>query len=333
MADFFGINQNSPGNPLSNRNYIVDGNFESWIGSGIIGSGTGVKSAATMYNFVSGISGTVQVNQGFFSGGEPVGMTSPVKYVANHNQTVASTGTIAANTSCYMSTNIEDAHTLHGRSATFSCWLQLAAGSSPVTIPLVIARQTFGTGGSPSVQINADTPVNWVVTTTMQRFSVRIDLPSVSGKTFGTNNDSLLQVGFWMPPGVVFSLYTAQWQAENCPPGAPPQGLPTPFEYRGQQAELARVQRYYETGVEPYSYANNLSGITSAYGDVVFAVQKRSSPAMTLTSWKYYSLATDVAFTPSVATSYLQKFSFQGSGLTNWTGWDGAGIWAADARL
>jgi hypothetical protein len=128
--------------------------------------------------------------------------------------------------------------------------------------------------------------VNWNVTSTPKRFSVRFDLASVANQTIGTDGNSLLQLILVFPTGQTFTLNMAQWQLEACPPGAPPQGLPTPFEYRGQQAELARVQRYYQgqTILRLWGYA----GAGQAVGaTTTFATRMRAPPGFTYGSVNY----------------------------------------------
>src|SRR5690606_33394960 len=65
--------------------------------------------------------------------------------------------------------------------------------------------QNFGTGGSPStgVQVSAQ---NASLTTSWQRFDLTFDIPSISGKTLGTNNDDLLLLVFFMPLNVVMTI-------------------------------------------------------------------------------------------------------------------------------
>lgn len=110
---------------------------------------------------------------------------------------------------------------------------------------------------------------------------------------------------------------------------------PTPFENRPLAVELALCQRYYETGNQPYLYMNfGATGLTTAYGDVRYAVTKRAAPTtVTASSWQYYSSGTGTAFTPTLANTVTDRFTFQGSALTNWNGWAGTGTWKADAEL
>jgi hypothetical protein len=297
MGDFFGANQNGPGNPLSNRNYVVDGNFDSWVStSSAPGSGIVTNSAATMYYLNPSAGGTVVASQQNFPPGSPlIGMTSPAKYYLRHAQTVGST-----TFNPVISHRIESAATLEGRSATFSCWLRAAA---PLTITSIGYAQSFGTGGSPSTGASGSFTVAWNVTTSWQRFSVRLDISSIAGMVLGTNNNDSLNIQLLLPAATVFTLDTAQWQLEQTSARAPAAGIPTTFEYRGQQAEAARVQRYYQTFGQLFAAGYGIGG-NSIYNHIALPVTMRAAPAATLTSLQNSNANT--AISDSAGTNYFR---------------------------
>jgi hypothetical protein len=282
--------------PLSNRNYIVDGNFDQWINTSVsISSGANTLSAATMFIGVCGTGGAATINRAVLTGSnDPLGMTSPISNLLTFAQTTASTGSNSA-----ILQRVESVKSLHGRSATFSCWLWCASGT--VTIPGINYSQFFGTGGSPSSTVGGSFLVNWTVTTTPQKFSARIDIPSIAGTTLGTNNNDYLQIGVLFPLNQTFTVNTAQWQLEQCSPQAPAAGAPTQFEYRGQQAELARVQRYYETG------SLLIQGPVAGYlaVPIPFKVTHRGAPAMSGT-FGYSSANTGALVSTDGTGGYVQ---------------------------
>lgn len=112
-------------------------------------------------------------------------------------------------------------------------------------------------------------------------------------------------------------------------------GGPSTFELRSISQELEMCQRYYETGASPYFYASSIpAGGTQAYGEVKYAVTKRGAPtAVTASGWQYFSGGAGTAFTPAISATQIDRFTFQGTGLTNWNGWNGVGTWAANAEL
>jgi hypothetical protein len=242
LIGLFGGNQSAQGLPLSNRNYLVDGNFDLWNANSAAVTASNAYGPSIMYRSGCGTAGAATAAIGTFTGTEPAGMSSPAVNYYSHTQSTASTGTVALRTAPAIMQYVENALTLQGRVATFSCWLWCASGTQ--TISNIIMAQQFGSGGSAAVVL--DTAVNWTVTTTPQRFSVSVALPSVAGKTFGTSH--YLQVGLYLPSGAPYTINTAQWQFEQSSPQCGPAGAPTAFEYRGQQAEWARAQRYW------YSY-------------------------------------------------------------------------------
>lgn len=266
---------------LSNRNYIVDGNFENWINTtwspGVSGYG---NSAAIMYYVFAGTSGTATWTQnGFNVGQEPVGMTSPTITYLKHNQTVA---TPTGNSAGYIVQRIEGVRTLANHSATFSCWLWTDSGS--ITISTIVVGQIFGTGGTPSPSVYTTKTVNWVITTTPTRFSVRMDIPNIAGMTIGSNGNAYIQVGFYLPINSIYAVNTTQWQLEQSSPTSSLDingngGSPTPFEYRGQQAELARVQRFYEVLTAFNMVSNGSTSFGGAWVPAFYHVQKRAMPA------------------------------------------------------
>jgi hypothetical protein len=318
LADIFGGNQSGYGIPFSNRNYMIDGNFESWINTSVsVTGGANTASAATVFTGISGTGGAATISrQAWTLGAVPIGMTTP-SYYYQHAQTTAGTGTPA------IDQHIESVQTLAGRSATFSCWLWCASGT--VVNPTVQFAQNFGTGGSPSATVTNQIATGWTITTTPTRFSIRLDFPSITGKTLGTNGNDMVDFAVIFPNGT-FTVNTAQWQLEQTSPQAPSTGLPTAFEYRGPQAELARVQRYYDTGARNVQlYGSQGWAFTE---DMPFKVTMRSTPAV--------NLGTTSGTNITLSTSNAAANHFEITKIYTSTGVGAAGVsttWTADARL
>lgn len=321
--------------PLSNRNYIIDGNFDFWLNSSSSthGASASYSNASPMYIVGAGVGGTSTLSlSSVVPGGEPLGMTTPVYSLATITQTVAGGGTAAASTAPLMVQNIEGVRTLAGRSATFSVWLQ---SSVPLTISTIRVLQGFGTGGSPSASVVADKTVNWVVngSSTLQRFSVRLDIPSISGKTMGTTSNNLLQIGLWLPTGITYTLFTGQWQLEQSSPYSSSDlngsgGAPTAYEYRGTQAEFARFQRYYQNvsiDFETYAASGN-----NVIGSVMLPVWMRTVPSASLLT--AYSIG-GVGAAPTVFGLATNKFSLSQSCASSGQTFFVGGTHVLDARL
>jgi hypothetical protein len=91
--------------------------------------------------------------------------------------------------------------------------------------------------------------VAWSVTTTEQKFSDTIAIPSISGKTLGTSGTDYLRIDLLMATGSTFTLKYSQLQIDPSPAGFNATnigtgGVPKAFRYRGLPGERSRVNRY-----------------------------------------------------------------------------------------
>jgi hypothetical protein len=111
----------------------------------------------------------------------------------------------------------------------------------------IIIQQNFGSGGSTSTE-----PLNttFATTTAWTRFTFEVALPSISGKTVGTNSFLSFRVGQENTDGCVLDLWGVQVEAGS---------IATPFQTATGtiQGELAACQRYY------YRFSN--AGVTPSY--------------------------------------------------------------------
>ncbi|AQG98662.1 hypothetical protein A9R05_07545 [Burkholderia sp. KK1] len=265
--------------PYALRNRIIDGNFFFWDTGNSFSFTNSGGYTADMWTCNSGSgTGACTITKGTFSpGAEPAGMVTPALNYLSFAQTVG-----ASSGNPFIVHKIESVSTMEGRSATLSLWLWTASGT--VNVTSLNATQNFGSGGSTSVVTNFS--VNWTVTTTPQKFSVRFDVPSISGKTVGAGDYLGIVLAF---PGVsTFSINTAQWQFEDCPAGAPAAGLPTPFEIRPIPLEQQLLSRY-------------LQGIPNASG-VAFASGTVTSTTAAFASYPIYPMRATPAITTVTAS-------------------------------
>lgn len=83
-----------------------------------------------------------------------------------------------------------------GEDISFQVWARSSSSASLVAN----IRQHFGTGGSPTPDDDIVTNIlNVSLTGTWTKYTGTISVPSVSGKSVGTNNDSLTQLEFALP--------------------------------------------------------------------------------------------------------------------------------------
>lgn len=258
------------------RNKLINGNFDIWQ-RGTSQTAAGYFSADRWNNSHVGSSKTV--SRQAFSVGQNVVSGNPTFFM----RTVVTSVTGSTNY-VVASQRIEDVTLFSGSQLTVTFWAKADANRNIATEHY----QSFGTGGSPSADVTGISPQTFALTTSWQKFSYVINVPSVSGKTLGTNNDDYFQLMFWFDGGSSFNSRNNSLGQQSGTfdiarvsiVDGDATGENDPFSFRHYQQELALCQRYYEQGF----------GYLGGYGDVAgrncyvwinFAVQKRTVPALT----------------------------------------------------
>ena len=170
---------------LPSRNYIINGSFDFWQrGTSFAAQPYGAYGADRWRVYFDGTGARTVSRQAFTAGSAPDASVE-YSYFYRCQQTTAGTGatynTIAAQP-------IENVRTLAGKTVTVSFWAKSNAARN-FTWYLV---QGFGTGGTPSATVYTQGPSTIPVTTSWARYSATVTLPSISGKTLGTNSDHAL---------------------------------------------------------------------------------------------------------------------------------------------
>jgi hypothetical protein len=175
--------------------------------------------------------------------------------------------TTVGNDLCRIENLIEDVRTFAGQTITLSFW---AKGTNPTTAGnlAVNFNQTFGTGGSPSSSVTG-TQQTFVLTANWTRYSFSFAIPSISGKTLGTNNDSTLQ--FWFGQGT--SVSADSWTLDLWGVQAEVGEFATPFQTAtgNRTLELQACQRFYVRFGYTTSLYSAFPGAGSAYATTGFA--------------------------------------------------------------
>jgi hypothetical protein len=179
---------------------------------------------------------------------------------------------------------IESVRTLAGATATISFWAKAGSGTPQIGIEL---GQNFGAGGSSFVSI----PVAAVtISTSWARYSATIAVPSISGKTIGTDNSDNLDLYLWVSAGsdnatrassIGIQNNTFQIWGVQVEQGS----VATAFQTAtGTLAgELAACQRYYvKFGLGLYSiYGIGFAASTTRTDHLfVFPVEMRVAPTL-----------------------------------------------------
>jgi hypothetical protein len=302
------------------KNKIINGDFSVNQRAFTTSTTTGV------FNFdrwlVNHSDGTSTLSaESFTAGAAPV-----AGYEAKNYIRIVTTGQTTTGAFTRYDQRIENVRTFAGQTVTVSFWAQAGTGTPSISVEL---QQNFGSGGSPSSVVNGiiASPAKQAISTSWARYSYTISVPSISGKTIGTSENSYLQLGLFVSAGSNFNARTGslgiQSNTFNIWGVQVEYGSKaTPFQLAGggdPQSELAMCQRYYyrQTGPAAYSVFGLGSAYTTAgiYSHTIFPVTMRVQP----TSIEYANLSfSDGAVTVTLTSISLDPFvSGRGMGVIN----------------
>ena len=298
------------------KNYIINGNYDIWQ------RGTSFTSSgyhADRWNTTVSGTGTTTISRQAFALGQTDVPNEP-KYYA---RIAKSSGVSGATGGDVMVQRIESVRTLAGQTGTLSFY---AKASESTTIDFFL-KQHFGTGGSPSADLD-HTPSGVSVTTSWQKFTVTQAFTSISGKTIGSNNDDYLEIIMRINNGSNASVDFAQIQLEKG-------SVATDFEIRPIGEELSLCQRYfYKTFVQSQAPAQNISpgrtvvltytGAGSGATSFFFPQVMRATPTMTFynpysanSNFRQWNSSNDYApSTVEVDEAQIRTFYFNGVNIT-----------------
>jgi len=179
---------------VAGKNKIINGDFGVWQrGTTFTNPANLSFFADRFYLDVGGASGgtTTWSQQAFDYGSSPAADKLPIlgyssTYFARYNMSSVSTGQSYNNPFNY---KIEDVRTFAGQTVTFSCWVKSDSSRSFA----IQVFQNFGSGGSSNAYVGASSTLT--ATTSWQRFTFTIAIPSISGKTIGTGSSLWIILG------------------------------------------------------------------------------------------------------------------------------------------
>ncbi len=267
------------------KNLLINGCFRVWQ--------RGTSQTTTLYGssdrWAHGHSGSTKtVSRQSFTLGQTDVPGEPEYYW----RTVVTSSAGAANY-VYTEQPIESVRTAAGRTVTISFWAK-ADASRNITTEFY---QYFGAGGSPSAVVTEIGVQKHALTTSWQKFTKTVSIPSISGKTLGTDGRDKLAVGFWFDAGSdwnsrsdslgqqsgTFDIALVQVEYGN---------HATDFEQRDFGTELALCQRYfcksYNDPMDPgtASEIGQVGGRANTQGwfgcTAAFPVAMRATPTVTL---------------------------------------------------
>lgn len=286
------------------KNHIINGNFDIWQ--------RGTSQTTSDYGSDDR---WVNANVGSTKTHSRVACTDTERALFNASAFSRTVVTSVAGAGNYVikDQRIEDVTKLAGKTVTLSFWAK-ADSNKNIAVEF---QQSFGSGGTPSTDLYGIGSQLVSLTTTWQEKTITVTLPSIVGKTLGTDgvHTSRTVLSFWLDAGSNYNSRAAnlgqqsgtfdiaQVQLEEG-------SVATPFEHRPVGLELSLCQRYYEMVISfvlPLPVA--AQGATDRNSGAFFYKElKRSLPSVVSSSWQYEGHHND---TPTIlATLEVCRFEY-----------------------
>ena len=265
---------------VAGKNKIINGDFGIWQrGTTFTNPAAGIYTADrwVLSTDANPTSHTIS-QQAFTAGSAPVAGYESAYFLRSAITTVGS------NTVLEIQQRIEDVRTFANQNVTLSFWAKADSARSSI----VYLYQNFGSGGSSGVYVATPT-INY--TTSWQRFTFNFSVPSISGKTIGSNNSLYVVIRQASASGSTLDIWGVQLEAGS---------VATPFTTATGtlSGELAACQRYYRTNY----FDVRLQGVASAaYSFSATAISMRTLPTAAFTAAADYSY--NISGTPTLATN------------------------------
>jgi hypothetical protein len=138
----------------------------------------------------------------------------------------------AASDYAWFGQKIESVRTLAGQPATVSFWAKAGTGTPKVAVEL---SQFFGSGGSPSASVNTYAG-QVTLSTSWVRYSVSVSVPSISGKTLGTDGSDQLRLNLMVSAGTDYNARSGSLGTQN-----------NTFQFWGVQVEYGSKATPFQT--------------------------------------------------------------------------------------
>jgi hypothetical protein len=231
--------------PISSPNYLINADFT--INQRNFTSSTSSGSYIADRWFFNGATGTTGSRQAFTPGSTPL-----ANYESGTFARLVTTGQTGTNVRTDLIQRIEDIRTLAGKTITVSFWAKAGTATPSVSLEFTAF---YGTGGSPSATETGIGVTKILLSggSTWTRYSATVTMPSLAGKTIGTDaNSSYWSMSLWVSAGSDFNARTNSLGIQSNTFdfwGVQVEEGAAPTEFRRNapsiQAELAACQRYY----------------------------------------------------------------------------------------
>jgi hypothetical protein len=258
------------------KNKIINGDFSIWQrGTSFSNPTNGAFTSDRFDILYDGTGATRTISQQTFTPG-----AAPVAgYEGSTFFRFAVSAAGSGNTTNVIEHRIEDVRTFAGQTVTLSFWAKYGTTTNLGAYLL----QNFGSGGS--TQVNTTLSASTSIGTSWTRYTLTATLPSISGKTIGTN--SYLDVYLALGGGSTFTFDIWGLQLESG-------STATAFQTATGtiQGELAACQRYYfrQGGDSGYQYFGIGNAVSST--ETRFAVQPPVQLRVAPNALEYSTIAT-----------------------------------------
>jgi hypothetical protein len=267
--------------PFASENKIINGAMDFWQ-RGTSSATAGYQTADRWKNEFSG--GTDTMSRQSFTVGTAFGRNTP-KYYLRH----AISGHSLSSHYARVHQRIENVSSYAGQTITILGWATRSSGTGNMAVEV---GQNFGTGGSPSSEVTG-TGQTVTLTGSWAAFAITVSVPSISGKTLGSNNDDYMYLNLWTSAGTDHNTRAASLGLQtinvdlwgvHIRVGTHTAAAAASYIAPELGPELARCQRYYwladyQTAsfpiLEGYGQAS-----TNCSTSVLFPVVMRTKPTM-----------------------------------------------------
>lgn len=282
-------------------NGFINGDFQFWQ--------RGTSQTVAGYGSVDRWS--VGTNGGTRTVSRVVDPDDPTAYLLQY----ATVGGAAAGNYELIQQSIENVGRYAGKTVTISFEARVTAGTGEIAIE---NYQYFGTGGSPSSNVLGISPTKFSLTTSWRKVSYTLAIPSIAGKTLGTDNNHVQAVSLWMSGGSNYNsrngslgVKTQTVQLRRCK--IQEGSVATAFEQRPYAIERSLCERYFEvvgpgpTGVARVNLCNGYVRDTVSFmGTHTFHTPKRAAPTIAFIS----GAATDLRAITGAATYNVSAIDY-----------------------
>jgi hypothetical protein len=192
------------------------------------------------------------------------------------------TGSATAGSYSGFNQKTENVRRLSNKTVTWSFYARATSGTPRLTCDYY---QYFGTGGSPSASVSGNVGITPALSSTWQRYTMTTTLPSISGKTLGTNSDNstIFQTELSVQGSSIgVQSGTVQVWGMQVEVGS----IASPLEKPDPQIDLAKCQRFYQPYGQVLCSGYNV-GASGVFIDFPFPVPFRATPSAAFTNITY----------------------------------------------